>query len=219
MAGKYKTKQQSAIKECLEMHKDGYVTVMDIENYLKENDCQVGLTTIYRHLEKMEKDGIVTKFSVEGQPGACFQYIEQGENQDCFYIKCEECGEVTKMECHHLAELYSHVNADHHFSINPKKTIFYGKCEKCGKCEKSHGPGRNLYRSRGYRRKLCPYHAFRSCNRRCDRAYSGTTGTPSIARAFIYGGVTIGDMPVYRKKERRSWQSGFIFMRIQIPRV
>ena len=132
MAGKYKTKQQSAIKECLEMHKDGYVTVMDIENYLKENDCQVGLTTIYRHLEKMEKDGIVTKFSVEGQPGACFQYIEQGENQDCFYIKCEECGEVTKMECHHLAELYSHVNADHHFSINPKKTIFYGKCEKCG---------------------------------------------------------------------------------------
>ena len=134
MAGKYKTKQQSAIKECLEMHKDVYVTVMDIENYLKENDCQVGLTTIYRHLEKMEKDGIVTKFSVEGQPGACFQYIEQGDNQDCFYIKCEECGEVTKMECHHLAELYSHVNADHHFSINPKKTIFYGKCEKCGKC-------------------------------------------------------------------------------------
>ena len=138
MAGKYKTKQQSDIKECLEMHKDGYVTVMDIENYLKENDCQVGLTTIYRHLEKMEKDGIVTKFSVEGQPGACFQYIEQGENQDCFYIKCEECGEVTKMECHHLAELYSHVNADHHFSINPKKTIFYGKCEKCGKCEEKN---------------------------------------------------------------------------------
>ena len=138
------------------MHKDGYVTVMDIENYLKEyigdffeiaetsekiyigKDFQVGLTTIYRHLEKMEKDGIVTKFSVEGQPGACFQYIEQGENQDCFYIKCEECGEVTKMECHHLAELYSHVNADHHFSINPKKTIFYGKCEKCGKCEEKN---------------------------------------------------------------------------------
>ncbi len=137
MAGKYKTKQQSAIKECLEMHKDGYVTVMDIENYLKEkNDCQVGAYYYFTDIwKKMEKDGIVTKFSVEGQPGACFQYIEQGDNQDCFYIKCEECGEVTKMECHHLAELYSHVNADHHFSINPKKTIFYGKCEKCGKCE------------------------------------------------------------------------------------
>ena len=24
------------------------------------------------------------------------------------------------------------------FSINPKKTIFYGKCEKCGKCEEKN---------------------------------------------------------------------------------
>ena len=60
--------------------------------------------------------------------------IPRGES----LYECEECGEVTKMECHHLAELYSHVNADHHFSINPKKTIFYGKCEKCGKCEEKN---------------------------------------------------------------------------------
>lgn len=33
----------------------------------------------------------------------------------------------------------------------------------------------------------------------------GRPELPSIARAFIYGGVTICDMPVYRKKERRSW--------------
>lgn len=120
------------------MHKDGYVTVMDIENYLKENDCQVGA---YYYLQTFGEDGKgwhCNEVQRGSQPGACFQYIEQGENQDCFYIKCEECGEVTKMECHHLAELYSHVNADHHFSINPKKTIFYGKCEKCGKCEEKN---------------------------------------------------------------------------------
>lgn len=91
------------------------------------------------------------------------------------------------------------------FEISGNSSFGNIGAEKCRKCKKSHGPGRNLYRSRGYRRKLCPYHAFRSCNRRCDRAYSGTTGTPSIARAFIYGGVIICDMPVYRKKERRSW--------------
>ena len=57
MSGKYKTKQQSAIRECLKMHKDGYVTVGEIEKYLKDNNCQVGLTTIYRHLEKMQQSG------------------------------------------------------------------------------------------------------------------------------------------------------------------
>ena len=43
----------------------------------------------------------------------------------------EKCGQVTKMSCHHLSELYNHVNADHHFNINPRKTVFYGKCDKC----------------------------------------------------------------------------------------
>lgn len=132
MAGKYKTKQQSAIRECLQLYKDSYVTVGAIEKYLKNNNCGVGLTTIYRHLEKMEQDGVVTRINVEGQSGACYQYVECDDVDNCFYIQCEKCGEVTKMECHHLKELYSHVNEDHHFSINPKKTVFFGKCEKCG---------------------------------------------------------------------------------------
>lgn len=130
MAGKYKTKQQHAIMECLKSHGEDYVTVIDIEKYLKESGCSVGLTTIYRHLDKMEKDGVIARINVEKQQGACYQYIED-EGDDCFYIECEKCGQVTKMSCHHLAELYSHVNADHHFNINPRKTVFYGKCDKC----------------------------------------------------------------------------------------
>lgn len=131
MAGKYKTKQQSAILDCLKLQEKEYVTVTDIEKYLKDKGCAVGLTTIYRHLDKMEKDGIVARINVEKQQGACYQYVEEGKNQDCFYIECEKCGQVTKMSCHHLAELYNHVNADHHFNINPRKTVFYGKCDKC----------------------------------------------------------------------------------------
>lgn len=131
MAGVYKTKQQSAIKQYLESKKDEYVTVSQIEKYLKENNCAVGLTTIYRHLEKMEKDGIVARLNVDGQLGACFQYVENSEDENCFYIKCEKCGEVAKMECHHLSELYSHVEDDHNFRINSKRTVFYGKCSNC----------------------------------------------------------------------------------------
>ena len=133
MAGKYKTKQQAVIRQYLELQKEHYVTVSQIEKYLKENNCGVGLTTIYRQLEQMEADGIVTRLHVDGQPGACFQYVENGQSEPCFYIKCESCGEVTKMECHHLAELYNHVEDDHHFKINAKKTVFYGKCAKCEK--------------------------------------------------------------------------------------
>lgn len=133
MAGKYKTKQQMAILDCLKMNGKNYVTVVEIEKYLKGNHCSVGITTIYRHLEKLEQEGIVARINVEKQQGACYQYIAEDDNDDCFYIECEKCGQVTRMECHHLAELYHHVNADHHFSINPKKTVFYGRCENCVK--------------------------------------------------------------------------------------
>lgn len=133
MAGKYKTKQQVAIMDCLKVHGKNYVTVVEIEKYLKEKNCSVGVTTIYRHLEKLEQDGVVARINVEKQQGACYQYVMEDENDDCFYIECEKCGQVTRMECHHLAELYSHVNADHHFHINPKKTVFYGRCSKCAK--------------------------------------------------------------------------------------
>ena len=42
----------------------------------------------------------------------------------------------TRMECHHLEEIYRHIGDDHNFRINPKKTVFYGKCEKCQKSDK-----------------------------------------------------------------------------------
>jgi Fur family ferric uptake transcriptional regulator len=80
----------------------------------------------------MEQDGMVARINVEKQQGACFRYITN-DNEDGFYIECEKCGEVTKMECHQLAELYHHVSEDHHFSINPQRTVFYGRCEKCKK--------------------------------------------------------------------------------------
>ena len=133
MAGKYKTKQQMAIIDCLKDHGKNYVTVVDIEKYLKEKNCSVGITTIYRHLDRLEQDGVVARINVEKQQGACYQYVMEDESDNCFYIECEKCGQVSKMECHHLSELYSHVNADHHFSINPKKTVFYGKCDRCAK--------------------------------------------------------------------------------------
>ena len=35
-----------------------------------------------------------------------------------------------------LEEIYRHIGDDHNFRINPKKTVFYGKCGKCQKAGK-----------------------------------------------------------------------------------
>lgn len=128
----YHTRQQKVILQCMEHMEPGYITAGQIAEYLKKQGETVGLTTVYRHLERFQKEGIVQKIMLDGNSGACYQYIrkkEDDENQ--FLLKCEDCGDIMNMDCGHMKELYSHVLEEHHFNVNPHRTMFYGVCEKC----------------------------------------------------------------------------------------
>lgn len=125
----YHTKQQEIILNYLKMSGQDYVTVSRIATHLKEQGQCVGLTTIYRQLEKFEREGIVHKIVLDGNNGACYQYAS--ENPDMMLLKCEECGGMIPMECSHMEELYEHVLEEHQFQINSHRTMFYGLCENC----------------------------------------------------------------------------------------
>ncbi|MDD6490059.1 MAG: Fur family transcriptional regulator [Clostridia bacterium] len=128
----YKTKQREAILKYLVDNSDSHVTVCQIADYLSSNGNHVGVTTIYRHLEKLLEQGLVRKYTVDGSTGACFQYVQ--ENSRCrehFHLKCEKCGCLIHLECSHLDELYEHIYDDHAFRINPFRTVFYGICKEC----------------------------------------------------------------------------------------
>ena len=61
-----------------------------------------------------------------------FQYIgKKDDEENQFLLKCEDCGDIMNMDCGHMKELYSHVLEEHHFNVNPHRTMFYGVCEKC----------------------------------------------------------------------------------------
>jgi Fur family ferric uptake transcriptional regulator len=125
----YHTKQQEIILKYLRQKGAGYVTVSHIAAHLKEQGQSVGLTTIYRQLDKFEREGIVHKIVLDGNSGACYQYA--GEKNDSFLLKCEGCGGIMPMECSHMEELYRHVLEEHSFRVNPHRTMFYGICDGC----------------------------------------------------------------------------------------
>lgn len=129
----YHTKQQQAILSYMEDNKDTYMTVSQIAKHLKEQGHPVGTTTIYRHLDKFQKEGIVQKIVLDGNSGACYQYIADGSSGNTcqFLLKCESCGEIINMGCSHMQDLYSHVLEEHNFNVNPYRTMFYGTCGKC----------------------------------------------------------------------------------------
>lgn len=126
----YNTKQQKAILDYLQ-NCQSHVTAFQIVDYLKQNGFEIGITTVYRHLEKLSSQGIVNKIIADNEKSALFCYSHNCQNDDNFHIKCEICGEISDMDCSHLSELYCHLKNEHSFTINPKKTLFYGICCNC----------------------------------------------------------------------------------------
>lgn len=125
----YTTKQQKAVLTCLAAFGERAVSANEIARTLSESGESVGLATLYRQLEKLERSGSVHKISTD--EGAYYQYCPGHEGHECFLIKCERCGHITHVDCARLAPLYGHLEAEHHFAINPRKTMFYGLCAAC----------------------------------------------------------------------------------------
>ena len=128
----YKTKQRSAILDYLIEHKDSHVTVNNISDYLEQDGTHVGITTIYRHLDKLLEQGLVRKYTVDGTTSACYQYANIDEKcHQHFHMKCEDCGRLIHLNCSHINELCSHIFDEHGFTVDLYRTVFYGICREC----------------------------------------------------------------------------------------
>ena len=73
--------------------------------------------------------------SADTDQGAYYQYCDGHDEGSCFLLKCEKCGAIRHLDCSHLGELYRHLEQEHHFRIDPRRTLFYGLCEHCGQEE------------------------------------------------------------------------------------
>lgn len=130
----YKTKQRDELLAFLETVSGQHITVTDVCEYFKKHGKTIGTTTVYRQLEKMVNEGIVTKYIIDSNTPACFEYVgEHGHIQGKVYYhcKCEVCGRLIHLYCDELSEVQKHILEYHGFVINPLRTVFYGVCEKC----------------------------------------------------------------------------------------
>ena len=131
MSVTYMTRQQKAVLQCIEGFHSG-ASATELTEQLHAQGEPIGLTTVYRQLEKLQEQGLVHKIVTD--EGARWQFCHcHQQGRDCFLIKCEQCGCVEHAECDHLAELYGHLAQEHHFRINPHRTLFYGLCRTCAR--------------------------------------------------------------------------------------
>ena len=122
----YNTKQKDLILDIIKNKKTSF-TIKDIYNDLNK---EVGLTTIYRFIEKLEKDNLVTK-EINEDNITYYQYLERCNHDNHFYLKCEKCKNVIHIDCDCINELYNHIKNEHEFKLNKEKIIINGICKKC----------------------------------------------------------------------------------------
>jgi Fur family ferric uptake transcriptional regulator len=140
----YNTKQSQAILAYMASLGGGQVTVAQVVEYFESIGSPIGLTTVYRHLDKLVRGGRVRRYITEGVSGSCHQYEYVGgeiradvragiqeEDAEHFHLKCEDCGTLLHMRCDVLSAIPKHIYEEHSFQIDAGKTVFYGKCADC----------------------------------------------------------------------------------------
>ena len=126
----YVTKQYQAVLQCLEARDSAAFTAAELAEDLRLAGHQVGLATVYRQLDKLETAGGVHKVPTE--EGALYQRCPHpAADHGCFLLRCEACGRILHLDCPQLEELYRHLEASHHFRIDPRRTILTGRCQHC----------------------------------------------------------------------------------------
>ena len=131
---RYKTKQREILLCYFETVPGVHVTAGDICDYFRSQGAPIGQSTIYRQLESLVDEGIIKKYNIDGSSPACFEYVDPDSHVDkemCFHFKCAKCGKLIHVHCDELNELQSHLITEHHFKLDPIRTVFYGLCEQC----------------------------------------------------------------------------------------
>ena len=130
----YKTKQKAELCAFLMSKAGEHVTVSDVCKHFEEQGKPIGVTTVYRQLDKMVEEGLVNKYVLDGKSSACYEYVSDQDMDahiSCYHCKCDKCGKLIHLHCGEIEALIKHIEASHDFSINPKRTVFYGLCDAC----------------------------------------------------------------------------------------
>lgn len=121
----YQTKQRDSILNIIQTLSHEF-TIKDIYQQIS---ADTSLTTIYRVVDSLEKDGLIHK-SVGVDGNIYYEYIKKCHCNH-FYLKCDHCGKLTHIECDFIDELSNHIIHDHKFFPEKEHIIINGLCNHC----------------------------------------------------------------------------------------
>ena len=132
----YETKHKKTVEDIMRVHCGKCFTADNICSLLKEAGCSVSAATVYRRLDALVKEGVVSKIPAHNG-GYLYQYIKcEAEDGEHCSLMCNACGKLIHLDCDELSKLSMHIKAEHNFTIDHFKMVIYGLCDECEKTNK-----------------------------------------------------------------------------------
>lgn len=140
----YNTRQKQSILDCLIERESEHVSADTIRLRLLKQGISVGLTTVYRNLDKLVEQGIAIKYQATQGGSASYQYIgENSEHSGHYHLVCLDCGDMVHLHCNIIDDFSKHIKESHDFNLDSLKTVFYGHCTSCNAAHENN-PGNNM---------------------------------------------------------------------------
>jgi len=125
------TKQRKYILKELVDHQKEHLIAEDIYESLKEKGSKVGLATIYRTLDLLEKEDIIIKRKFT-EKSAHYE-VKLETKQDHYHLICKSCGKVIEGTNLLEEDLVEQLKCEEGFVVEDFCLQMHGLCSECRK--------------------------------------------------------------------------------------
>jgi Fur family ferric uptake transcriptional regulator len=138
----YKTKYRDWMQKYFARHADEKVRAKDIYEKMTADGFAVNLTTVYRNLDRLEKENILQGHKAASDDEKFYQYMQP--KLDCgshLHLLCSRCGRIIHLNCGFMDEISAHLMRDHGFQLDCRQSMLVGLCADCRKKLTEEGCG------------------------------------------------------------------------------
>jgi Fur family transcriptional regulator, ferric uptake regulator len=121
------TRQRTAVAEVLS-RVDGFRSAQDLHDLLRHDGAQVGLTTVYRHLQALADAGQVDVLRTDDGEAVYRRCPTESHHH---HLVCRSCGRSVEVEGPEVESWAARTAADHGFVDVTHTVEVFGTCAAC----------------------------------------------------------------------------------------
>lgn len=125
------TPQRAAVVNVLIANADDHLSAEEIYMHTKELYKEIGLATVYRNLELLEKLEIIHRFDYGDGQSRYEIRLDDGEEHYHHHLICKKCGFIDEFHSDLLEAIEKRIEEEKDFEVTDHCLRFFGLCAKC----------------------------------------------------------------------------------------